>query len=500
MEQVGVSMSGASMNPLEAILRMCAAAAPEAWYPRVYIKQSGADPVLLDRCLELLRLEGLIRKVPGTPETGHGIALSPEGERVLQDPAAVERLRNGQPIFPESRGSIIRQALRERMVPWVTRLLLASNLAVFAFGAWLASNVGKTSAFFKGFPVTDQTVLQIAQRCGAVNGQAVLRGEWWRLLSAAFVHFGVLHLLLNMYMLYAIGSRVERAWGRGRYLLIYFFSAWGGSCLAVAYTPQILMAGASGALCGILAADAVWVLLNGRYLPREMVRREKTNMVINAMLIGFISLFAGVSGLGHLGGALAGAATAFLLNVQRFNRPPLRWVALLALVVLPFLGTVVINRQRTLNPDWRALEKGVRAPKEEAEQTDFEKRFLPRIQQTARATETLLQGQAQTLLEMHPKRRDKAALDEVLSALSQQGRELTALKKELANKRPYQDEAAEEARQASGTYLDALGKLVDLVERCLRQGEAWSDRDEESLKQQFKQVQDARQAWRDLLD
>jgi membrane associated rhomboid family serine protease len=496
VEERGESMNEASVNPLEAILRLCAAAAPQPWYPRQYAKSSGIDLAELNDPLERLWLEGLIRKAPGAGETGPGIVLTPEGEGALEDPEAMERLRTGQPVVPQSRAAIIRQALRQRTRPWITRLLLLANLAVFACGAWLASNVGKSAVFLKGFPVQDPAVLQIAYRTGAVGGFDLVQRDGWRLLSATFVHFGLLHLLLNMYMLYAAGSSVERLWGHWRYVVIYFFSAWGGSCVAVAYNPGgldrgvpvPLFAGASGALCGVLAAEAVWVLLNGRFLPREVLRQARTNMVSNGLLIVLISLFAGVSGLGHLGGAVAGAATALLLNVQRFSRAPLNLLATVALLALPWAAYIPIDRQRVLNPAWHELEA-----------LDFKRTYKPRIRDTIKAGDRMIKDTVRPLLEMHPTRRDKAAIEGAGIALSKQQEELNALAKHLRQAGPFRDALTEEARSTALNYCDARAGLFRLAERCLREGANWTDKEEETLDRQQSQVDEVRGALDRLL-
>src|SRR5436309_4462219 len=85
-------------HPFEAILRMCADADPYPWYPRDYARRSGAPEDALYHYLEMLFLEKLVQKAPGSPETGPGVTLTPAGRRVLADPEALRRLIQGRAV------------------------------------------------------------------------------------------------------------------------------------------------------------------------------------------------------------------------------------------------------------------------------------------------------------------------------------------------------------------------------------------------------------------
>ena len=84
-----------------------------------------------------------------------------------------------------------------------------------------------------------------------------------------------------MYALVNLGGFVEKTWGRWRMLVIYFVSAWIGSCVAMINPPGVPLVGASGAICGLLGALAVWVVLYGRHLPRDMAGRMRRAIIIN---------------------------------------------------------------------------------------------------------------------------------------------------------------------------------------------------------------------------
>src|SRR5262249_23670361 len=108
--------------------------------------------------------------------------------------------------------------------------------------------------------------------------------------------------------------------------------------------PRSLLVGASGALCGLLLSLAVWVILNRRYLPPALTSSLIRNVGINTVLIAFISFLPGVSWAGHLGGAVAGAAVAVPLNLQRFGAGLQRWLGLLGIIAVPLVAIGLLTR------------------------------------------------------------------------------------------------------------------------------------------------------------
>src|SRR5512142_3408615 len=123
----------------------------------------------------------------------------------------------------------------------VTPVLLVLCLLVF-----IAMVATGTSAFN---PSVESLI-----RWGASFGPRTRNGEWWRLLSAAFVHVGVLHLLLNGFCLFQLGTIAEALLGSRRFVAVYLLSALGGSLLGLAIHPMTVSAGASGAIFGVAGA------------------------------------------------------------------------------------------------------------------------------------------------------------------------------------------------------------------------------------------------------
>jgi len=164
---------------------------------------------------------------------------------------------------------------------------------------------------------------------GAINGREldmalsqyfIDNGEWYRLISSGFLHYGLLHVGMNMFLLWQLGQLLEPALGRGRFALLYFAAMLGGSTGALALSPNALTGGASGAVFGLMAAAAVGLHQRG-------INPMKTGIGAT-LLLNLLITFAipGISVGGHLGGALMGAAVGYAMLEPRWNRNA-SWIA-----------------------------------------------------------------------------------------------------------------------------------------------------------------------------
>jgi membrane associated rhomboid family serine protease len=182
----------------------------------------------------------------------------------------------------------------------VTLSLIAINVAMFLITA--------VSAAFLGVSPLDNYQSPVFGDLSQVP-YLVDAGQWWRLLTAAFLHIGLVHLVLNMLALLLFGSELERQLGRWRFLALYLLSALGGAtAIQVLGEPGGAVAGASTAIYGLLGGLGVLMLVR-----RQDIRGLLTLLAINV----FISLLPGVSLLGHLGGLVAGAVTTVVLVLTR---------------------------------------------------------------------------------------------------------------------------------------------------------------------------------------
>lgn len=147
---------------------------------------------------------------------------------------------------------------------------------------------------------------------GTNYGPFTSDGEWWRLITSLFLHFGVIHLLFNMWALASFGPLVERLYGSVHYLLIYFIAGVTGSVVSISWRPDVNSAGASGAIFGILGALLAAQLRAGETFPSSVVRPLR-NLTLAftgyALFVGFTS--KGIDSAAHLGGL----ATGFLFGL-----------------------------------------------------------------------------------------------------------------------------------------------------------------------------------------
>jgi rhomboid protease GluP len=513
-------MAETEMNALEGVLRLCAAQAPGPWFPRLYVRQTGVSKEDISEVIEHLLLEGLLQRAPGDETTGPGLVLTTKGKKALTDPASLERLRQGLTLAQGERGGVVREALERNDRPYVTRILIAINVLVFLYGTYLAATHDDLQTFLTGLSRGDNPKeyeagirrhYEVTEADGSVTAESWLRGEWWRLVTSCFAHHGLLHLFMNMYMLWVSGAFLERVWGRARFLLIYLISGVVGAGVGLAHNTTILvldhlqppvevsvpLAGASTSLCGILAAEAIWVWLNGRYLPRTLQNRWRNNLMIQTVLIVFISFFPGVSGWGHFGGAVAGALTALVLNYQRFGPSPWRWAALGALVPIALLGYGEIYRMRTNRQRLVALgialsDRGWK----NVEETDYDKRFKPSLStEMTEVDRKAHRDRVERLLDMDPARREELKAKEVQQALdflayarNKWAGYLTVV--DAAG--PYYQPEVVEMRDDDRTAIAAHLKLFELEEKCLRAGKQWTPEEESALREQRQLVKEAK--------
>ena len=183
--------------------------------------------------------------------------------------------------------------------PIYTYALLGCIAIVFA-AQFLTSkdpefiSIDRYSAFYAGF-----------------DKQAFLHGgEYWRILTGATIHSGILHFLMNSYALYSFGRLVELLSNRAHLTIVFILSAIGGGLLSLIFNPDVTSVGASGGIVGLLSYLAVYA-----FIRREFINPAfRKNLLINIgfILVFGVLLFNQIDNFGHIGGLIVGAIYGFL--------------------------------------------------------------------------------------------------------------------------------------------------------------------------------------------
>jgi membrane associated rhomboid family serine protease len=216
--------------------------------------------------------------------------------------------------------------------PVVTYTLVAINIVAYVLE--LAS-----PKFVDDFEMLGQLKTQFGQ---VIPGYGVADGEWYRLITAAFLHvplsqgtFGITHILFNMWALWVLGPQLEQVLGRLRFTVLYLLSALGGNVLLFLVDPGQPALGASGAIFGLFAAFFVV----GRRLGMD-TRGIAFLILINLM---FTFTFSGISWEGHVGGLITGAILAVAFAYAPRNRQQAVQVGASAIVAAVLVILTVIQ-------------------------------------------------------------------------------------------------------------------------------------------------------------
>ena len=197
-----------------------------------------------------------------------------------------------------------------RSSPPVTRALIGLNVLVYVAMGW------------SGVSWTEPSVLH-AIRWGADFGPLTFSGEWWRALTSMFVHFGIIHIALNMWCLWSLGSSLEPLMGPWGFGLTYLFSGLAGSVASLAWNPWRPSAGASGAIFGVAGAFVTFLLLKKLPIEKTLVRRNLRSMgffILYNLLYGAAN--SHIDNSAHIGGLVAGLILGALVPASmRFATP-----------------------------------------------------------------------------------------------------------------------------------------------------------------------------------
>jgi rhomboid protease GluP len=239
--------------------------------------------------------------------------------------------------------------------PWLslTGAIIAVNVVVFVVMAgWL--DAGWTSVKSMAPYV----------RYGANHGAVTTNGEWWRLGTSMFMHYGIVHLAFNMWALFQAGHLMERLQGRAAYVVSYLASGVAGGLLSLIWhgLNPVWSAGASGAVFGVYGAMLGFMLRQKQTLPKSLFDPlMRSAMSFGAYNLVFGLIVPGIDNSAHIGGFVGGLAFGWLLAlpVDREVRERLRWrrlgVAGIAFAVMVAAGVAAAPRfPHSSAPVWRS--------------------------------------------------------------------------------------------------------------------------------------------------
>jgi membrane associated rhomboid family serine protease len=225
----------------------------------------------------------------GRPICAECMTPAPVGQRCPE--------HSGKPQGPRRVSARMRRGAFEGTGALVTKTLVALNVLIYVITCVQGNGLNSP-----GGSLFDKWLL---------FGPAVANGDWWRLITSAFLHASLLHIGFNMYFLWFVGAPVEAALGRGRFLLVYMISGLAGSAGALVLTPGKPTVGASGALFGILGAALVLERQRNYVLGGSALALIVINLVLSFAL-------ANISIGGHIGGLIGGILCTLVLS--KFGR------------------------------------------------------------------------------------------------------------------------------------------------------------------------------------
>ncbi|MGL5380889.1 rhomboid family intramembrane serine protease [Clostridium sp.] len=179
----------------------------------------------------------------------------------------------------------------------LTYFLMTVNILIYIISMIISRNI---------FDIDAYTLIHL----GAKVNELINEGQVWRLITSAFLHGGLTHILFNMFALKIVGTQVEKIYGIKKYAIIYFTSALGGSLLSYLFAPNSISVGASGAIFGLLGAMLVFA-----FKEKENIGKQFMNNILQVIILNIVIglTVSNIDNYGHLGGLIVGVIMSFLL-------------------------------------------------------------------------------------------------------------------------------------------------------------------------------------------
>ncbi len=187
-----------------------------------------------------------------------------------------------------------------------TSVLVASNVAIYAL-SWYLSQSLAASQFNLGYAAGGIRG-EVLLRLGAKFGPSIFAGQWWRLVTAMFLHAGLLHIGMNLWCLFDLGPAVESMFSTTKFVVIYLITGVAGFLLSLWWSPAGISVGASGAILGLIGV-LIGASFHHGHLGREY-RRQLWRWVIYIAIFGLLFRSDNAA---HLGGLAMGMVLGYLV-------------------------------------------------------------------------------------------------------------------------------------------------------------------------------------------
>lgn len=216
---------------------------------------------------------------------------------------------------------------------YLTILILMINSGLYLGTALYSANTGHGNFI----NIDGRTLLEF----GGKFGPLLAMGQWWRLVTAGFLHGGILHILMNMWVLFDLGAQVEELYGGARMLVIYFVANVLGFYVSAVWRPETVSVGASAALFGLVGA---MLALGFRYRNSpagDMIRSVYMRYLVYLLLF---SLLPQVDMAAHVGGLVGGFGIAYVAGRPQHPGSPIErlWQVAAAFSVVATLGSFLL--------------------------------------------------------------------------------------------------------------------------------------------------------------
>jgi rhomboid protease GluP len=212
-------------------------------------------------------------------------------------------------------------------------VMVVANLALYSISWYLTQNTEAAQLY--GAPALGGVSSQVLLRLGA-KAPYILAGQWWRLVTAMFLHAGLLHIGMNMWCLVDLGPEVESLFSTTKFTVLYLVTGVAGFILSLWWSPYGLSVGASGAIMGLIGI-LIGASFHHGHLGKEY-RRQLWRWVIYIAIFG---IFFAVDNAAHIGGFITGLALGYLVpEGEPATRPGENlWNTLAVLSVLVIAGS-----------------------------------------------------------------------------------------------------------------------------------------------------------------